>query len=149
MELRGYKMETDLSFNELYAHFSAYFGNRGWEVWRWVDAEIGAKDGKDISWLWILAMFLLTPILAIFGTILYWLGQERREIRITKGEANTYYISIKGSEAIKEFKRFANSINAMIMPTHSSSKTTTGEIFVYLTIIFAVICTIILILAFL
>ena len=149
MELRGYRMKTSLNFNELYAHFSNYFGNRGWDIWRWADAEMGAKDGKDICWLWILAMFLLTPILAIFGTILYWLGQERREIKITKADTNTYFITIKGNKTNEEFKKFADSIDVMIMPTHSSSKTTTGEIFIYLTIIFAVIWTIILVLAFL
>jgi len=149
MELRGYKMKTDLNFNNLYANFMHYFIGKGWDVWRWVDVEMGAKDGKDISWLWIIAMFLLSPVLAIFGTILYWLGQEKREIKISKADENTYFVTIKGSLAIKEFKKFANSIDATLMETQSSSKTTTGEVFVYLTVIIAVIWTLIVILAFL
>lgn len=143
--MRGYRLETELETNEFFAKFSHHFSGKGWQTWRWTDYEIGAKDGKDFNWAWLLT--LLINLLAVFSLFLYWLLNERLEIRITKGEGSTYYVSIKGSKAKEEFINFADSIKAITTPTYRESKTTTGEAIMYISLVLFVIIDIIVILA--
>jgi len=145
MELRGYKMETDLGFEELYAKFTHHFSSKGWTIGRWTDYEIIARDGKAVNWAW--AILVLFNLLAIFPLFLYWLIAERHEIRITRGQGSTYYVAIKGSKAKEEFNNFAFSIRAITHPTYKDSKTTAGEGLMYLTLVLTVMMYIVLFLA--
>ena len=146
MELRGYKMETSLSTNEVFAKFTHYFSSKGWNIGRWIDAEIIAKDGRDINWWWLILIFIAPLTLLPF--LLYCIIQERKEIRMTRGEGSIYYVEIKG-KAKDEFLNFADSIKAIATPTYKGSKTTAGEIIMYLALILVVIVNIIVVLAFL